>query len=253
MKKQKLILVILAIAVFSPFVLWYAAVPDSAVAYLIASRTENMGLQVEMKNFHKGPFLNFSADSISAAANGKPVLVLDDVRGHINPLGLFLLRLSMPFKTGLARGDVQGVYTYGLFSGQSRLLADIEDVQISDLPPVKGSVSGSLQASVTFEGDQRGGQGSFVFSLKNLSNFPYGFKNANGVLDITPAGIGVRSISLDSEEIYAKLKGNLENGVYNIRLEVTSSGSNPNPLLSRYQVSPGYYVIPLSGTLRQLL
>ncbi|MDA8086840.1 MAG: type II secretion system protein GspN [Nitrospiraceae bacterium] len=253
MKKRKTILIILAVIIILPVVLWYGAVPDSAIPYLIASRTGNLGLTVNVKNFRKGPFLNFAADSISAKADGKRVLVLEDVRGHINPFSLFLFRLGISFRAELARGSAKGVYAYGLFSGQSRLAAQLDGVQLDALPPIKKAVMGDLRANLTFIGDQNGGRGSFIFSLKGLQHFPYGFKTANGVIDITPSDIHVKSVSLDSPDVYAKLKGNLQNGIYNIRLEITSTGPNPNPLLSQYQVSPGYYVIPLSGRLRQLL
>ncbi|MDA8172754.1 MAG: type II secretion system protein GspN [Nitrospiraceae bacterium] len=254
---MKKILIILVVLLLLPSLLWYAAVPDNAITYLIASRAENLGLDVEVKNFHKGPLLNFAADAVSAEADGKRALAFEDVRGRLNPLSLFLFRLRISFKAKLARGSASGVYSYGLFSGRSRLAAELKDVQISELPPVKKPVMGNLGASVTFTGGPAGnggpggGRGSLIFSLKDLKHFPYGFKTANGVLDITPAGIRVKSVSLDSAEVYAKLKGDLQNGIYNIRLEITSA--NPNPLLSRYQVSPGYYVIPLSGRLRQLL
>ena len=250
-KKMKKILMILIVLLLLPSILWYAAVPDSAIPYLVASRTAGLGLQVKAKNFRKGPFLNFSADAISAGADGKPALVLEDVRGHMNPLSLFLLRLRTVFSARLAGGSVKGVYTYGLFSGQSRVRTEIENVRISELPLVKGSVSGDLGASLAFKGDQNGGRGSLIFSLKDLQKFPYGFRSANGVIDITPGEIRAKSISLESEGVYAKLKGSLENGTYNINMEITSE--TPNPLLSRYQVSAGYYVIPLSGQLRQLL
>ena len=251
MKKIKAVLIILAAVIALPALVWYAAVPDSSVEYLLASNPAGQGLGMEATNFHKGFFFSFGADALSVKSGGKAAVVLGDVRGRINPLALLLFRLDVPFRASLAGGTASGFFDYGFFSGKKKLIVRFNGVQIGDLPPVKGSVSGILNANLVFSGEK----GNFLFTLDNLGNFPYGFKSANGVAGIMRMEINIESVSLDSPDTYAKVKGkaNLENGAYNLRLEVTKQGQNPDPLLSPYQQSPGYYVVPLSGNLRQLL
>ena len=253
-KKIKILLYAVAAIVLLPVVFWYAAVPDSAIPGLIASRAGGPGYDVRVNNFHKGLLLSFSAASVTVGCGGRPALAFEGVRGRINPLGLLGLRLLVPFKAVLAGGTVRGRYAYGLFSGRSRVRAKVEGAQLSGLPLIKGS-RGTLRARLEYAGGPGGMAGSLMFSAKDLRDFPYGFRNANGVVYLTPGGLKIKSISLDSGEMYAKLKGGIHNGQYNIRMEVTTPGPGEtcrNPLLAPYRVSPGYYVIPLSGRFRQL-
>ncbi|MDA8388185.1 MAG: type II secretion system protein GspN [Nitrospiraceae bacterium] len=253
-KKQKILSAVAAL-VLLPFIFWYAAVPDSAIPGLISTRAANLGVDVRVNNFRKGPLLSFSADSIIASYGGRQAFDLEGVRGRINPLGLLGLRLLVPFKAVLARGSVRGRYAYGLFSGRSALAAKLENVQLGDLPhlPLIKGYAGSLGASLEYaEGPRGGAAGSLIFSAKDLRNVPYGFRTANGVIDIAPGTLRIKSISLDSADMYAKLKGRIEKGVYDMRLEMTSAGGTGDPLLRPYMISPGYYVIPFSGRLLQL-
>ncbi len=251
MKKAKKILIILAVLVALPMLIWYAAVPNSSIGYILASHPAGQGFDIKAMNFHKGLFFSFGADAVSVKNGGKQALVLSDVRGRINPLALLLLRLEIPFRTRLAGGKASGLFDYGLISGQKKLRVRFDRVQIGDLPPVKGSVSGLLDANLTFSGDK----GSFFFTMDSLGNFPYGFRSANGIAGISGSELSIGSVSFEAPDTYAKVKGNadLESGSYSFRLEITTQGANPNPLLSPYQQSPGYYVVPLSGNLRQLL
>ncbi len=248
--RAKKIIIILAVIIALPMFLWYAAVPDSSIGYLLASRPVGPGLSIEATNFHKGLFFSFGADAVSAKNGGKVALILKDVHGRINPLALLLFRLNVPFRASLAGGTARGFFDYSFFSGQKKLRVRFDSVQIGELPPLKRSVSGVLNANLAFSGDK----GNFLFTLDSLGNFPYGFRSANGVARLTGTEINIGSVSLDSPDTYAKLKGqaNLENGSYNLRLEITKQGA-PDPLLTPYQQSPGYYVIPLSGDFRQLL
>ncbi len=257
MKKIKIAAVVIAVMVLLPMLLWYAAVPDSAVQDLLTARPLGPGLTVEAANLHKGVFFSFKADSISAVSRGKEALVFSDVHGRIDPLAIFLFHLHVPFRAKLAQGTVKGAFDYGLFSGKKNLQVRFDSVQISDLPPIKRSVSGVLNANLSFSG----GIGNFLFTLQGLSNFPYGFRSANGVIGIKSPEVSIRSVSLEAPDTYAKVKGsgNLEDGSYNLTLEitknlqVTNQGENAGPALNMFEKSPGYYVIPLSGRLQQFL
>ncbi len=250
-KAKKKALIVLAALVALPMLVWYAAVPNSTIEYMLASHPLGPGVEIVAAHFHKGLFFSFGADAVSAKSGGKDALVLRDVRGRINPLSLLLLRLEIPFRASLAGGKARGVFDYGLVSGQGKVRVRLDGVQIGELPPVKGSVSGLLNADLAFSG----GKGSILFTVDDLGNFPYGFRSANGVAGISGPELKIGSVSLEAPDTYAKVKGNanLESGAYNLKLEINTQGTNPNPLLAPYQQSPGYYVIPLSGDLRQLL
>ena len=249
-KKTKKILAALAVIVILPAILWYAAVPDSSIGYLLASHPVGPGLVIKLTDFHKGLFFSFGAGSVSVESGGKKAVAFNDVRGHINPLDLLLFRIGVSFNARLAGGAARGFFNYGFFSGKKKLKVRLDGVRIGKLPPVKKTVSGTLDARLVFSGDK----GNLLFTMGNLGHFPYGFKSANGVAGITRTEISIGSASFESPGTYAKVKGsaNLENGSYNLRLEVTKQGA-PDPLLAPYRQSPGYYVIPLSGNLRQLL
>ncbi len=249
--KIKKFVIIIASVIALPMLIWYAAVPDSAVQGLLASRTADNGLGIETTNFHKGLFFSFGADGVSVKIVGKEALVFNDLHGRINPLALFLFRLHVPLRARLAQGTVNAVFDYGLISGQKKLQARFDGVQIGALPPVKRSVSGLFNANLVFLFSA--GKGNLLFTMDRLGNFPYGFKSANGAIGITRSDVSIESVSLEAPDTYAKVKGsgNLENGSYNLSLEITRQGGNPEPALGPFEKSPGYYVIPLSGRLKQ--
>jgi hypothetical protein len=66
--------------------------------------------------------------------------------------------------------------------------------------------------------------------------------------------IDVASVSLEGPNIFARLRGTIRNNFMDLRMEVMPEKVFlENPLLlsqvDRYQVSPGYYVIPVKGPL----
>ena len=65
--------------------------------------------------------------------------------------------------------------------------------------------------------------------------------------------IKIPSISLEGDKGYARIKGDITDGFMNLILELMPSTDELQPiesmLISKYQISPGYYVIPIEGPL----
>lgn len=253
---RKILISVAAAVVLAPVILWYAAVPNSAIPAIIASHAAGHGAEVRMSNFKKGPLLSFSADSVTVGYPGGSVLTLKRVRGRVNLLGLLELRLLVHFRAKLSGGAMSGQYAYSLFSGRGRLRAKVRGARLSGFQIIKGADGECMAQIEFFSGGPGRISGSLMFSANDLRNFPYGFKTANGLVNITPDGLGIKSISLDSGQMYADVKGIVRGWTYNIRMDVSmekgtaGEGTGQNPvqtLLSPYRVSPGYYVIPLSG------
>jgi hypothetical protein len=80
------------------------------------------------------------------------------------------------------------------------------------------------------------------------------FNTIKGSLDIEGNTFDLASVSLEGRHIFARLKGVIKDNVMDLRMEVMPQKSFlENPLflsqVDRYQVSPGYYVIPVKGNL----
>jgi hypothetical protein len=81
------------------------------------------------------------------------------------------------------------------------------------------------------------------------------FHRIQGSFSITSNRIELESVSLEGDKGYARLKGNITNGVARLKLEIMPEAARLSSLetmlITKYFVSPGYYVVPLEGSLRQ--
>ncbi|MDA8168524.1 MAG: type II secretion system protein GspN [Nitrospiraceae bacterium] len=248
MKKKHILTAALSVAA-AIMLFWYAAVPDAIVPQMISNRVGDLGVSVEAQGFHKGLFLNFSADTLDIKYGGKLAVRLDNLQGHISPLSLLLLKVRMPFHSGVSGGDIDGVFAYGLLSGKKDIKTLISNVQVGRIPAVKDRLQGILNARLEFAGER----GQFVYKMEGMKGFPYDFTSSNGVLDLSMKDIRIKSVSLDSDWAYARMKGSITGGFYDLKTEVMPHSASYNYMLAQYEVSPGYYVIPASGRLQELL
>jgi hypothetical protein len=129
--------------------------------------------------------------------------------------------------------------------------ADFSGVKTGKILALKGLLEGILSGRLILNE----GNGNFTFRLREISGLPVGFSNASGIAEISGGALHLKSVSLEGEGVYGKLKGTIRGGAYELTAEVMPEPGSPAgaalaEYYSRYEASPGYYVIPLSGRLR---
>lgn len=233
-----------------PPLLWYVAIPDPLIPRLIAAQAEKLGVAAEIRGFKKGPLLDFRAKGLVIKNGGAELLSIEGISGRINPLKLPALTLNVLFSGSACRGSVRGEFFFaaGLASGRKKVNAHLEEMRIEDIPPLaQAGVKGVLEGNLLLEGKR----GTFIFKIAQMEGFPLDFKSSNGVLELAPEAVVLRSVSLEGDGLYARLKGRIKGGLYELTAELMPQKEIRGlALMRRYEASPGYYVIPLSGSLR---
>jgi type II secretion system protein N len=249
--KKWLLAAVLAL-LMGPPVLWLFAIPDSLISGVVEREAQKQGLSVKVNGFGKGILLSFKADDVVISQKGTELVKVENLKGRISPFSLFLLKAKIPFKGIISEGVLTGEATLRLSSQD--ISAKIENVKTAGVPVLSGVAQGDLSADLKIEN----GKGVMTFILKDISRAPLSIKEANGIFEISGEEINLKSVSMEGENLNAKLKGSIANGFYRLTAEIMPRGSGipENELLkyslAQYEVSPGYYVRPLTGELREL-
>jgi type II secretion system protein N len=139
----------------------------------------------------------------------------------------------------------------------------VDGAQLQDMPIFamlgidgRGTLSGDLnirdtKGTVTFSvADARFSRAAFAGVAVPLEVFT----GARGAMTVDGSTLRVQSFALEGEGIYARLRGDITAGRMNLTMELMPEKSFRDQnlvfmLLTKYQVSPGYYSIPLNGPL----
>jgi type II secretion system protein N len=255
-------LLIAAVAlVFLVFGLWNIAVPESLLTNLIEEAMHDGSLRLGVSDMRKGLFYDFSCESIALARNGRPLLSVGNVEGHINPLSLLLFKLDVLFTGDLGRGKVTG--SIDLFRGKSHITVEVRGAELEYVPffaslgiEGRGILSGDINI--------RNSKGSVTFSVADARLNPAAFGGIMLPLDVFEGGRGamtvdggilrIKSFALEGEGIYSRLKGDIASGRMNLTMELMPEKAFKDRnliflTLKRYEVSPGHYYIPITGPL----
>ncbi|MDP2167884.1 MAG: type II secretion system protein GspN [Thermodesulfovibrionales bacterium] len=239
---------------------WLIAVPEGLLRDVI--ETPRGDISAEAGGLSKGWFFNFRADEITLIRQDKEILTIENVSCRINPLPLLLLKVSLEIEGDLAGGRLAGRATLHRKGISASVRVDAADASgiafLSSLGVVeRGTLSGDLSL--------RDGSGEVRFSLDDarlkdrvFSGVPVPlslFRAAKAALTVKDGSLSVTSFSLKGEGIYARVKGDVKARVLDLTIEIMPDASfKEKPFLwaiMQYQVSPGYYVIPVRGDLTQ--
>jgi type II secretion system protein N len=254
--KKVLLLLVAVIAVV--WGLW-VAFPVTAMESMIEDSVQNQDIVVAVEGLQKGFFYHLYADKIALKRTTADLIALNAVRATINPFRLAMMRMDLSAHGHIGEGSFSG--DASLSKNEVTAELDFMEARITDIPFLattgirgKGTISGHL----TLTGQK--GHGQFLVKEAELEpmifqgvpaplNF---FRTVHGSLDIDRNTIHVASVLLEGPDILARLKGIIKDGVADLRMEVMPRKSFlENPLflsqVDRYQVSPGYYVIPIKG------
>jgi type II secretion system protein N len=257
----KKVLYALVAAVIFLFGLWQIVITDSMVSALIENSLKDSDISVDITNLKKGLFFNLTLDRIILKKSGNTLLSIENASGKINPLSLFIMRLTLHFSGDIGGGRIDG--GVNLFKKKNLIDMDIRNAHIEEIPffaliglDGKGVLSGELRLE--------NGKGETRLEIKEteLNAGTFGgvavplqvFDNARGAISISSGMLKVVSFSLEGKGIYARIKGTITGGRTDLTMELmpdkTFSENNPVfSLIESYKVSPGFYSIPINSNL----
>ena len=254
-------LVAAVVLVFLVFGLWIIAVPESLLTNLIEGAMHDGNLRLQVSDMHKGLFYDFRCGSITLTKNSRPLLSVENIEGRINPLSLLILKLNVLFTGDLSRGKVNG--KIDLLRGKSHVTVSVNGAELQYMPfftllgiDGRGTLSGDINI--------RDSKGSIPFSVADARFRPAAFAGvaipldvftgARGAMTVDGNMLRIQSFALEGEGVYARLKGDIAAGRMNLTMELMPQKSFREQnlvfmALKRYEVSPGYYSVPLTGPL----
>ena len=257
---KKIVITLIAV----PLIFWgiWIAFPKTSIQSIIEDSLGSERLTLEVKGFRKGLFYSLSGDRLALKRSGEEQISLSGIRGRINPLSLIVMRLNLSFDGNMGGGNISGLVDVS--RNKTRIEMNVKKARINEIPLFKvaglqgtGIISGRLMMA--------DGTGHVEFITKDSRFDPAIFSGVTvpldlfdtirGSMDIKGNIINVVSISLEGKDIYARLKGVIRGDVMDLHMELMPGVSFiENPLFrsgfERYEISPGYYVIPVKGELQ---
>jgi type II secretion system protein N len=248
--------------VFIPLVailVWYFAIPENIIRSSIEdsiSQHLGSGVNASINGFDKGLFFTVDADSLDFTVNNTPVLRITDISGRLNPLQVFQKKLAFSVRGKMGTGNIDGDFQ---FPGNGTLTIDSADINaITYLASAGLKGRGFLSADLYMKDYTL--DAVFHIPDADIEGMPMGvplpmneFKNIQGAVSVKENAVTIKSISLEGDKGYVRLKGDIINGNMNMNLEIMPTAGSlekyETMLLARFKVSPGYYVIPIKGNL----
>lgn len=248
---------IAGIPIFLIFI-WLVAVPDDLILEGLEGgirRSGNGKMRLSVDGFKKGIFFTLHADTLNLQVDNRPVLKITDVTGRSSLRYLTGGQLGFVIKGKIGTGDVNGIVKLPLEGD-----IQITRAEINEIPYLKQfdmDIKGNISSDITIHGDTA----KVVFNVPDLDIDDSGsvipllntFTSLQGALSLKADTTKVDSISLNGDKGYARLKGHITGNVMELSLELMPYAGKlsdmESMLISRYIVSPGYYVVPIKGPL----
>jgi len=257
-KLRNILYAVTGIPVFIVLI-WFFAIPDNLIKEKIEdsiSRPGKIKITASITGLRKGLLFNVYADSLDIKVDKTPALRITDISGRINPLFLLKKQFAVSIKGKIGTGDINGSFK---LPGQGNM--KIDRVEIDAIPymtSIDMKSNGFISASLNLKDNTL--YGEFEIPDFNIQDSAYimipfisSFHKIQGAFFLKGNTIKVDSVSLEGEKGYARIKGDITNGSMNLILELMPSADELEPiesmLIGKYQISPGYYVIPIKGSL----
>jgi type II secretion system protein N len=276
-KKAILIVCLIVLAVFGS---WFIVMPEPFLINLIENALTSENVYLKTEGFRKGFFYSVTVEKILLMKRGDlkrnetgvpglsvassqadvPLVILNDVTGKVDLLSVARLNPQLDFESHLQGGRVTGEVD---LAGKGAVAMKGNDISIEAIPFLdligirgRGDLSGTFRSG--------NGQGEITFSVMNakLKNTSFEgvflplevFHTVYGLVTLRDGTVDVRSFTLQGDGVYARVKGNATGRKLNMDVELMMDSTfQATPILQalvrQYQVSPGYYVIPLKVAL----
>jgi type II secretion system protein N len=249
--------------IISLFLFWgiWLVFPKNVMQSIIEDSLSSDKLTTEIEDFRKGLFYTLHAGKLTLLFSKGEKISLDNIIGNVNPLNLIFLRLNISFNGNIGEGAVSGHIKF--IKKRTQMEIKIQNTEIEDMPMFQTlGVTGKGKASGTFSMQNNTGHVEFdvkdaQFEQANFSSVTVPlqfFHSMRGSVDIKGKIKDIVSIALEGKDIRARMKGSIRDSFMDAAMEVMPGLSFvENPIftgqLEKYKVSPGYYVIPVKGTI----
>ena len=257
MKKILIGFIALVVILWAPWIVFSSA----SLQFIIEDSFNSERIHVETTGLEKGLFYTLSAEKVIIRSPGRELLVFDSVRSRIDPLSLMIRKLRLTADGYIGGGTFSGNLRLGRGAGQ--MLFDVKQADINRIPLLQnigvqgtGTISGKVSlkndsVTIIFATDKVSFEPSLVAGIRLPLNF---FHRATGSLTAKGNILTIESVSLEGKDIFARLKGRIQNSLMDMTMELMPGRTViENPLFlaefERYKVSPGYYAIPVRGNL----
>lgn len=239
--------------------LWLVAVPEETMLGAIY-RSVGPGIEIRFNGFKKGLFYSVSADSVSITRSDMEIIEVTNVSARLKPLHLFLLKAVVSFEGTLAGGKLTGRAEVD----RQRVVhltvtgADVSKLSALEALGIRGR--GKLEISARMQGIYAEAR----LSIKEAEFEPFEifgvpaplnmFHTVRAALSFTGETLAINSLTLEGDDIFTRVKGSLRGRELVASAEIMPEPGSAiskllGPLLERYKVSPGYYVVPLNTML----
>jgi type II secretion system protein N len=252
----KIVYALIIITLFTVLV-WFFAVPDDYVRATIeeaVSTDKDPEMILSVDELRKGLFFSIYADRIQLRIKGRPAMNVTDLSVRINPLFLIRKEMSFSLNGSMGSGSLDGSFR---LPGKGSLRINAADLGSIPYLKVLGSdIEGYLSADILL----RGNETQVLFEISDIGvdetvkpGLPLlaTFHTIQGVLKISENTIMVKSLGLEGDKGYARVRGDITGGVMNLNLELMPQAGRLSRaelmMIERYQKSPGYYLIPIKG------
>lgn len=238
--------------------IWFFAVPTDLIREKIKDSISNSAdadINATITGLKKGLLFSLHADAVELSVDEKPALNIEDLSVVFNPEYLLKKQLAFFIRGRIGAGDINGLVKLPAW-GEIK----IEHAELNAIPYLTlfgVNINGHVFAGINIEDNAV----EIIFRVPDLiiddsaSVIPLlnTFRKLQGSLSVNEHNLKVDSISLEGEKGYARLKGDITNGVMNLSLELMPVKDRLNAmesmLIGKYIVSPGYYIIPIKGPL----
>jgi len=246
--------------VLSIIISWIIVIPDDVIRSMIEGvTTDTAMLHISVDGLRKTPLFGIKADTLIIKIQDVKIVDIAQPSARLNLMALFKRKFSLSLRGRIKDGEV-----HGRFDAPSSLAVDVKEVEVDSIPylkergfKVRGHLSGSIRiidnaVNIMFEVPDLD-----IISTGSISiPFADTFQDIQGVINIKDERININSISLEGKKGYARIKGDITGKNPSLLLELMPYQERLTPtermLMDRYQVSPGYYVIPINNLLPAL-
>ncbi|MBA4393904.1 MAG: type II secretion system protein GspN [Desulfobacca sp.] len=258
-------------AVFLTFFLTLFFISDHELYALFSRILEQQGYSLRAARFNKVFPLGVQAIDLEISGPKGVLLKAKEAEVHLKPLPLLFGKVSLTGQVVMGAGHIEGSFLPR--TGESHI--DAREVHLEDIPffqNITGAqVKGKMNLNGRFKWKGKESEGALRLEIKGASvtgvkigNIPLPDADHSLVqIQVQEEGgiVGLKSCTLQSKGLYVRLQGEaplispFSNAPLKLTLELM-----PKPeflekqkfifhLLAKYLIAPGYYLIPIRGTL----